>query len=146
MPSWTQSLDNAISNMKSNRQVFFASVGSIGVALTILGLFLFVYINLSSSLMNWSREVQLTVYLQDGVGDETKGRLESLFNEHPEIDGFTFVSRESAWESFQAMFAGNPGFLKVLISTHCPHPINCSLRREEIGSRQSASLPQWWRR
>jgi len=77
-------------NIKSNKQLFFASVGTIATALSILGLFLFVYINLNSVLSFWNDQVQLIVYLDDEISSDQKKQLENLFSSNPEVDVFDF--------------------------------------------------------
>lgn len=101
-------------NIKSNKQLFFASVGTITTALSILGLFLFVYINLNSVLSFWNDQVQLIVYLDDEISSGEKKQLEKLFSSNSEVDSFNFVSREKAWENFQSMFSEKATFLKSL--------------------------------
>ncbi len=105
-------LKTTLINIKSNKQLFFASVGTITTALSILGLFLFVYINLNSVLSFWNDQVQLIVYLDDEVSNSEKKKLEELFSSNSEVDSFDFVSREKAWENFQSMFAEKSSFLK----------------------------------
>jgi len=99
-------------NIKSNKQLFFASVGTIATALSILGLFLFVYINLNSVLSFWNEQVQLIVYLDDEISSGEKEQLEKIFSSNPKVDSFDFISREEAWEKFQSMFSEKSSFLK----------------------------------
>ncbi len=101
-------------NIKSNKQLFFASLGTITTALSILGLFLFVYVNLNSVLSFWNEQVQLIIYLDDEVSSSEKKQLEKLFSSSSEVDSFDFVSREKAWENFQSMFSEKASFLKSI--------------------------------
>jgi cell division transport system permease protein len=105
-------LKTTLANIKSNKQLFFASVGTITIALSILGLFLFVYINLNSVLSFWNDQVQLIVYLDDEISSNEKKQLEKIFSSNPEVDTFDFVSREKAWDNFQSMFSEKSSFLK----------------------------------
>jgi cell division transport system permease protein len=105
-------LKTTLINIKSNKQLFFASVGTITTALSILGLFLFVYVNLNSVLSFWNDQVQLIVYLDDEIPNDEKRQLEKLFSSHSEVQSFDFVSREKAWKNFQSMFSGKSSFLK----------------------------------
>lgn len=107
-----RTLKTTFTNIKSNKQLFFASVGTITTALSILGLFLFVYINLNSVLSFWNDQVQLIVYLDDEISNGEKKQLEKLFSSNPEVDSFGFVSREKAWKKFQSMFSEKSSFLK----------------------------------
>ena len=115
-------------NIKSNKQLFFASVGTIATALSILGLFLFVYINLNSVLSFWNDQVQLIVYLDDEISSDKKKQLEKLFSSNPEVEVFNFVSREKAWENFQSMFSEKSSFLKGMGFNPLPASYNLMIK------------------
>jgi cell division transport system permease protein len=115
-------------NIKSNKQLFFASVGTITTALSILGLFLFVYINLNSVLSFWNDQVQLIVYLDDEISSDKKKQLEKKFSSNPEVDEFNFVSREKAWENFQSMFSEKSSFLKGMGFNPLPASYNLMIK------------------
>jgi cell division transport system permease protein len=120
-------------NIKSNKQLFFASVGTIATALSILGLFLFVYINLNSVLSFWNEQVQLIVYLDDEISSGEKKQLEKIFSSNPKVDSFDFVSREKAWEKFQSMFSEKSSFLKGMGFN--PLPASYSLKVKPSSER-----------
>lgn len=115
-------------NIKSNKQLFFASVGTITTALSILGLFLFVYVNLNSVLSFWNDQVQLIVYLDDEITSEEKKRLEKLFSSNPEIGSVEFISREKAWDNFQSMFSEKSSFLKSMGFNPLPASFNLVIK------------------
>ncbi len=115
-------------NIKSNKQLFFASVGTITTALSILGLFLFVYVNLNSVLSFWNDQVQLIVYLDDEISIDKKKQLEKKFSSNPEVDEFNFVSREKAWENFQSMFSEKSSFLKGMGFNPLPASYNLMIK------------------
>ena len=121
-------LKTTFNNIKSNKQLFFASVGTITTALSILGLFLFVYINLNSVLSFWNDQVQLIVYLDDEIPNGEKKRLEKLFSSSPEVDSFDFVSREKAWKNFQSMFSEKSSFLKGMGFNPLPASYNLMIK------------------
>ena len=132
-------LKTTLINVKSNKQLFFASVGTITIALSILGLFLFVYINLNSVLSYWNDQVQLIVYLDDEISNGEKKQLEKLFSSNSEVDSFEFVSREKAWENFQAMFSDKSSFLKSIGFNPLPASYSLKIKPspERLGSIQT---------
>ena len=123
-----RTLKATITNIKSNKQLFFASVGTITIALSILGLFLFVYINLNSVLSFWNDQVQLIVYLEDEVSMHEKKKLEKMVSSHSEVESFDFVSREKAWKNFQAMFSEKSAFLKGMGFNPLPASFNLKIK------------------
>ena len=115
-------------NIKSNKQLFFASVGTITIALSILGLFLFVYVNLNSVLSFWNDQVQLIVYLDDEISQKEKKQLEKLFSADSGVESFEIVSREKAWENFQSMFSEKSSFLKGMGFNPLPASYNLKIK------------------
>lgn len=107
-------LHYAIANIRSNRQVCLASIGSIAVALSFPGLFLFIFVNLNSFLSNWNREVQLMVYLKDDITQQQLVDVETLLQQSSNVETVTFISREDAWADFQTLFADKSGLLEEL--------------------------------
>ncbi len=121
-------LSTTLSNIKSNKQLFLASVGTITIALSILGLFLFVYVNLNSVLSFWNDQVQLVVYLEDDITGTKKKRLEELISSHSQVDSFEFVSREKAWKNFQSMFSEKSAVLKGIGFNPLPASYNLTIK------------------
>jgi len=121
-------LTTTFSNIKSNKQLFLASIGTISIALSILGLFLFVYVNLNSVLSFWNDQVQLVVYLEDDITGKEKKHLEKMIFSHPEVDSFEFVSREMAWKNFQSMFSEKSAVLKGIGFNPLPASFNLTIK------------------
>ena len=118
---------HALSNIRSNRQVCLATVGSIAVALSLLGLFLFIYVNLNTLLSSWSREVQLIVYLKDSITADQQKELEQFFQAEQQVETVTFVSREEAWNNFQKLFSEKTGFMEDLDFNPLPASYNLNI-------------------
>ncbi|CCQ91494.1 conserved membrane hypothetical protein [Nitrospina gracilis 3/211] len=114
----------ALSNIKSNKQTCFASVGSITVALSIFSLFIFVYVNLNSLLSSWSNQVQLIVYLEDDIGSESRTRLENFIQASSDVKHFKYVSRDEAWTNFKRMFSDHSEFLGQMDLNPLPASFN----------------------
>lgn len=119
-----RSLRTALSNLKSNKQICMASIGSITIALSIFGLFIFIYVNLNSILTSWSNQVQLIVYLEDKITEERKTHLREFIQSSPDVQGHQYVSREQAWSKFQKMFSDNAEFLAELDFNPLPASYN----------------------
>jgi cell division transport system permease protein len=135
-------LKTTLINIKSNKQLFFASVGTITTALSILGLFLFVYTNLNSVLSFWNDQVQLIVYLDDEISNGEKKKLEKLFSSNSTINSFDFVSRKKAWENFQSMFSEKSSFLKGMGFNPLPASYNLMMKPSSERLKNIQSLAQ----
>jgi cell division transport system permease protein len=135
-------LKTTLINIKSNKQLFFASVGTITTALSILGLFLFVYTNLNSVLSFWNDQVQLIVYLDDEISNNEKKQLEKLFSSNSTVNSFDFISREKAWENFQSMFSEKSSFLKGMGFNPLPASYNLMMKPSSERLKNIQSLAE----
>ena len=127
MSTLIRSIQTVLANLRSNRQVGLASVGSITIALSIFGLFIFLYINLNSLLMSWSHQVQVIVYLEDEITLKEQINLEKFIKQAGEVKEFEYVSRQEAWGRFQKMFSENTEFLEELDFNPLPASYNIHL-------------------
>ena len=94
----------ALTSMNRSRGVSVLAVATIAIALGILGTFLYLSSNVNDVVIRWSREVQLSVYLNDDI-DATQ--LESLLTRlrgEPRVESATYVSKEEALERFRTYF------------------------------------------
>ena len=107
-------LRTTFSNIKTNRQVFIISVATIAITFSILGLFFLIFVNLNTFLSTWDKQVQLIVYLDDGISKVHSSTLEAIYKSNKEIDSVSFVSRDDAWKSFKNTFSKNSKFIEVL--------------------------------
>lgn len=130
MNTLLQSIRTVISNLRSNKQVGFASIGSITIALSVFGLFIFLYVNLNSLLMSWSHQVQVIVYLKDDITLKQQINLETLIKQSGEVEEFEYISRQDAWGRFKNMFSENMEFLEGLDFNPLPASYNIHFDRQ----------------
>jgi cell division transport system permease protein len=124
-----------LSNILNNKQTFLLSVATITIAISILGLFLLLFINLNGLLSNWNRQVQLIVYLDDDITASQKEILEGIISKNQHVESTTEVSRETAWVEFQSNISDN---LKPLLSLEFnPLPASYKIRFRSTDNRLS---------
>lgn len=98
------SVEEAFVELWRNRLVNLVSIATIAVSLFILGVFLSVSAGLSELAAGWAHRVQLTVYLSDDASSSSRRRLDATLDGSPEVDSFTYVSKEEAVARFQSYF------------------------------------------
>ncbi len=130
MNTLIQSFRTVLSNLRSNKQVGLASVGSITIALSLFGLFIFLYMNLNSLLLSWSHQVQVIVYLDDDITLKEQINIEKFIKESGEVEEFEYVSRQEAWARFKKMFSENMEFLEGLDFNPLPASYNIHFDRK----------------
>ncbi len=64
--------------------------------------------------MTWNEEIRLLVYIEDGINDQDKNKLEDYFKKLNEIEKTKYISENEAWKKFKEMFAQKSDFLTEL--------------------------------
>lgn len=94
-------------NVFRNGWMSFASISSIAVSLFILGIFMLLALNVNKLADQLDSQVQITVFLADGVTDGKIDEIERAIKRMPEVKQATFVSKEEALERFLAVMSGD---------------------------------------
>ena len=100
--------------MHHNRQIALMTAIIMSVAMSIIGLFFLVFMNLNSALGNWNQQVKLIIYLDDNVSKTDQKALEELIARNTYVESSSFISREIAWENFKNSFSGKADIIQNL--------------------------------
>jgi cell division transport system permease protein len=79
-------------------------VGTIAVSLFVLGAFLTLASNLNEVVARWSRKVQVTFYLTDGLEAPVRESLVGRLQDDPAVESVEVITRDQALERFRALF------------------------------------------
>jgi len=96
--------EEALTSLWRSRLINALSIGTMAVSLFVLGAFLTVASNLNEVVARWTRKVQVTFYLADGLEDRIRTILVNRLKDDPAVDAVEVVSREQARERFRALF------------------------------------------
>ena len=96
--------EEALTSLWRSRLINALSVGTMAVSLFVLGAFLTVASNLNEVVARWTRKVQVTFYLADGLEDRIRTILVDRLKDDPAVDAVEVVSREQALDRFRALF------------------------------------------
>ncbi|MGN8832183.1 permease-like cell division protein FtsX [Selenomonas montiformis] len=83
-------------SLRRNNWMSFASVGTVAVSLFVLGVFLLLVMNMNRLASMLESEVQISVYLEDGIKAEARRDLQQDIVNMQGIETVKFVSREEA--------------------------------------------------
>lgn len=83
-------------SLRRNNWMSFASVGTVTVSLFVLGVFLLLVMNMNRLASMLESEVQISVYLEDGIKGEARRDLQQDIVNMQGIETVKFVSREEA--------------------------------------------------
>lgn len=94
----------AATSLWRSRLMNALSIGTIAVSLFVLGAFLTIASNLSDVVTRWSRKVQVTFYLTDGLEAPVRESLVGQLQADPAVESVEVVSRDQALERFRSLF------------------------------------------
>ncbi|NIQ01799.1 MAG: hypothetical protein GWM98_03240, partial [Nitrospinaceae bacterium] len=83
-----------------------------------------IFVNLNSFLVTWSNQVQLIVYLEDGISSDQRQALEQLIRQEPDVESTEYVSKQAAWEKFKNTLSGKNKVLEDLEFNPLPGSYN----------------------
>jgi len=136
-------------NLRQTPVLCSAAIGTVAVALMIIGFFAIVVINVQQVAQQWSREIQVVAYF-DTVPDadkvqQWKTKLEAM----AEIERVQFVSRDQAFKRFKARLGDDADLLDGVGTDFLPASLEIVLfedHRNKIGVesvvRQLKQIPE----
>lgn len=120
--------EEALQSLWRSRLLNALSVITIAVSLFVLGAFLAVAGNLSEVVTRWTRKVQVTFYLEDGLAPQIRASLVNQLKEDPAVAEVTVVSREEALARFKALFKDLASLPDELGENPFPASVEATLR------------------
>lgn len=120
----------ALRNMRQSPMLCAAAVGTMTVSLLLVAFFALIVLNVQRLTTEWSREIQVLVYL-DQVPEERQ--LQSWIGDlrqRPEVEGVAFVSRREAFERFRQRLQQDADLLDGLDPEFLPASLEISLVEE----------------
>ena len=123
------SLGEALRSLKRSGWGGFASIGAIAASFLIIGVFLLISSNLSLLVSRWKEEVQVTIFLRDGLSSAQLGSLKKSLSEEPGVRSLSFITKEQALSDFKKDLQGQEGLLEGL--GYNPLPASFELQLKE---------------
>jgi cell division transport system permease protein len=119
--------EEALTSLWRSRLVSTVSVGTMAISLFVLGVFLVVASNLSSVVSDWSRKIQVTFFLEDGLAAHIRASLENRLRSDPAVESIEYVTREQAVQRFRSMFRDLSGLPEELGESPFPASLEVTL-------------------
>ncbi len=108
----------AVSSLRHNGLMSIASVSTVALSLLILGMFLIMVLNLNHMASALESQVQISVYLQDGMKDGDMRDIGTRITKLPGVVQVNFVGKEEALTRFKQRLGEQQGLLTVLGDTN----------------------------
>jgi cell division transport system permease protein len=111
-------IKEALSSLRHNGLMSFASVSTVALSLLILGMFLVMVLNLNNVASALESQVQISVYLQEGLSDLEMREVGTRITKLPGVVQVNFVSKEEAMTRFKQRLGEQQGLLSALGETN----------------------------
>ena len=99
-------LGQGFKNLVRNGWYTLASIATITASLFLFGLFYSVLANFENALQEASKGVSVSVFFQEGTGEEQMLALKAELERRPEVNEVVYLSAEEAWEGFKDQYLG----------------------------------------
>lgn len=129
-----------IFSMKQSPLLCSATIGTVAIALMLLSFFTLIVLNVQNLTKQWSRDIQVVVYL-DQVPSQSA--LEQWLEEvqmYPEVEEVTYVSQHEAFERFKERLGQNKDLLDGLMPEILPAALEISLKENARSREGTESL------
>ncbi|MBR0091472.1 MAG: permease-like cell division protein FtsX [Lachnospiraceae bacterium] len=99
-------LGQGFKNLVRNGWYTLASIATITASLFLFGLFYSVLANFENALQEASKGLSVSVFFQEGTGEEQMLALKAELERRPEVNEVVYKSAEQAWEEFRDIYLG----------------------------------------
>lgn len=123
-------LREAFRSLWRNAFMTFASVGTMALSLTMLGMFILMGLNLNHMASQVESTVEISVYLQDGITVEQQAELEKKIKGLPGVQELSYMNKEQALERFRTRLGDRKDLLEALGDRN-PLPASFQIRVEK---------------
>ncbi len=108
----------AVSSLRHNGLMSIASVSTVALSLLILGMFLVMVLNLNHIASTLETQVQITVYMEDGLSDRDMREVGTRITKLNGVTQVMFVDKEQAMTKFKDRLGEQQGLLTALGDTN----------------------------
>lgn len=122
--------EEAFVSLWRSRLISAFSIATIATSLFVVGAFMTVAANLAEVVQRWTRKVQVTFYLEDGLEPRIRDSLVNRLKEDPAVDGVALVTRDEALDRFRTLFRDLRTLPEDLGENPFPASLEATLRPE----------------
>ncbi|MDF2569873.1 MAG: ftsX [Sporomusa sp.] len=108
----------AVSSLRHNGLMSIASVSTVALSLLILGMFLVMVLNLNHMASTLETQVQITVYMEDGLSDRDMREIGTRITKLNGVTQVMFIDKEQAMVKFKDRLGEQQGLLTALGDTN----------------------------
>ncbi len=122
-------LAEAFRGLRANGVVNLLAVGTISMAMLIVGFFLIVFFNVRSAVNNMGERLEMSVYLKEGLTQHEKDFLLYRLKTEPGVKKVVFLSKAEAFEMFAKELKGQEALIQGLGENPLPDSFELNFER-----------------
>lgn len=104
----------ALRGLRANGVVNILAIGTISMAVLIVGLFLLVFLNLHNPVRSMAERFEMSAYLKDGLTETEREYILLRLKSEPGIRKVDYISKEQALEMFKKEMKGQEALIEGL--------------------------------
>jgi len=124
----------AFRGLRANSMVNLLAVGTIGMAMLIVGFFLIVFLNVRSAVNNLGDRLEMSVYLKDGLTEHEKEFLLHRIKAEPGVRQASPLSKAEALALFKKSLKGQEALVEGLGENPLPDSFELNIDRSFAGA------------
>jgi cell division transport system permease protein len=136
-------VEEALSNIRVNRTTTIIAVATTAFTLSCFGVFLLTYLNLKQLTSSLQQDIQVILYLTDGLPAQEVTALQQRLASQPEVGSVVFVSKDQALADFRTQFPSEHRLLQGLGENPLPASFVITPSPQH---RSSAAVKKWTER
>ena len=122
-------ISEAFRGLRANSLVNLLAVGTISMAMLIVGFFLLVFINLHAAVNTMGERLEVSVYLKEGLPGHEKDFLLVRLKSEPGVKKVTYLSKAEALALFKKELKGQETLIQGLNENPLPDSYEVSIDR-----------------
>jgi cell division transport system permease protein len=135
-------LREGVLNLRRAPLMAMSSVAVMGLSLFVLGIFLLITINLRAAIVAVQGQVEIVVFLKEGVRDVEVTAIDAFLRDHPAVRDVRFLTRDDALEEFRRELDEREYLLEALETNPLPDTFEVALFDDWKSTERLAELAE----
>jgi cell division transport system permease protein len=122
----------AFRGLRANSLVNLLAVGTISMAMLIVGFFLIVFLNLQDAVNSLGDRLEMSVYLKDGLTEHEKDFIQHRIKIEPGVKTVSYISKAEALRLFKKELQGQDALIQGLSENPLPDSYEITFDRRLV--------------
>lgn len=127
MNTFVFTLKEGLLNLRRAPLMTVSSIAVMGLSLFVLGIFLLITVNLRAAITTVQSQVEVSVFVQEGIRDLELQSLDRFLREHPGVSAVRYLPRDEALAAFRAELDQREYLLEALEANPLPDTFEVEL-------------------